>query len=99
MQVIELDGSEWSGRLALFDALAEALRVCAGHGRGFDAFEDSVFYGGMSEVEPPFHVVVMNCPVAFEADVEQMKRGWAHQRQWKLANYGEDVEATIELRR
>lgn len=97
MKVIQLDGSEWSGRLDFFNALADALGACPGHGRGFDAFEDSVFYGGMLDIEPPFKVLVRNCPAFAREDVETMARGWAEQREWRKANYGDDVEATIAL--
>jgi len=97
MKVIELDGSEWSDSLDFFDALAKALGACSGHGRSFDAFEDSVFYGGMLDIEPPFKVVVRNCPAFAREDIETMACGWAEQREWKKANYGDDVEATIAL--
>jgi RNAse (barnase) inhibitor barstar len=97
MKVISLDGAAWSCRQDFFDALADVLKVVPYHGRGFDAFEDSVFYGGMSQVEPPFAVVVRNCPPFAESDVKRMADGWAGQREWKRMYYGEDVEATISL--
>ena len=95
MKIIEIDGSGWSERLDFFDALRTALGACPGHGWGFAAFEDSVFYGGMLEVEPPFTVIVRNCPHTFRTDVETMAQGWYEQRQWKKENYGEDVDPTI----
>jgi len=97
MTIIELNGSEWSDRLDFFDALAAALKACPGHGRGFDAFCDSVFYGGMLGVEPPFQVIVRNCPAFAKGYVETMASGWAKTRDWKKANYGDDVDATILL--
>jgi len=99
MKIIELDGANWSSSHNFFDALATSLKVVPWHGRGFDAFEDSVFYGGMSEVEPPFKVIVFNCPAFAEKDVEQMATGWARQRESKRSYDGEDVEATIALQR
>ena len=98
MKVIHLDGTNWSKALDFFNALAEALQVIPGHGRGFDAFEDSVFYGGMSVVEPPFEIVVENCPAFAKHDVETMSQGWGEQRAWRKEHYGDDVEAIITLK-
>jgi hypothetical protein len=96
MKEIELDGSSWSDRLDFWHALREALGVTPGHGTGFDAFEDSVFYHpDLLTVRPPFTVIVRNPPAIARAEIEQMAEGWAFQRQWRKENYGDDVEALI----
>lgn len=97
MRTIEIDGSKWTETVDFFGALRTVLGACPSHGWGFDAFEDSVFNGGMLKVEPPFQVIVRNCPRIFREDVETMARGWAEQRQWRKDNCGEDVEASIAL--
>jgi hypothetical protein len=96
MRTIVLDGSSWSAPLDFWDALREALGVVPGHGTGFDAFEDSVFYHpDMLSVRPPFTVIVQNPPPVARSDIAQMAEGWAFQRQWRKENYGDDVEALI----
>jgi len=96
MRTIVLDGSSWSAPLDFWYALREALGVVPGHGTGFDAFEDSVFYHpDMLCVRPPFTVIVQNPPPIARSDIEQMAEGWAFQRQWRKENYGDDVEALI----
>lgn len=96
MQTIELDGSSWTERLDFWLALRDALGVVPGHGTGFDAFEDSVFYHpDMLTIRPPFTIAVRNAPPASRMDIAQMAEGWACQRQWRRENYGDDVEASI----
>jgi hypothetical protein len=96
MQMINLDGSSWTKPLDFWFALREALGVVPGHGTGFDAFEDSIFYHpDMLSVRPPFTVLVHDAPTATRLEVAQMAEGWAFQRHWRKDNYGDDVEALI----
>lgn len=72
------------------------MGVVPQHGTEFDAFEDSVFYHPeMLSIRPPFTVTVLNPPPVVRADVEQMAKGWAFQREWRKENYGDDVAALI----
>ena len=96
MQTIELDGASWVEPLDFWMALRDALGVVAGHGTGFDAFEDSVFYHPeMLTIRPPFTIAVRNAPSLSRRDIEQMAEGWAFQRKWRQENYGDDVNASI----
>ena len=97
MKIIEIDAATWSDGWAIFDALAEALGAVPGHGRNLAAFVDSVFYGGMLAIEPPFKVVIQNCPDIARGSVEVMAEDWTEAREWKRVNYGEDVNASIVL--
>ena len=98
MQEIELDGSSWTERLDFWLAVRDALGVVPGHGTGFAAFEDSVFYHpDMLTVRPPFAIMVRNVLSLSQKDIEQMAKGWAYQRKWRRETYGDDVEASLTV--
>ena len=98
MKIIELDGSAWSEELDFWYALREALGVSRGHGTGFDAFVDSIFYHPeMLEVPPPFTIEVKHPHPTSRADVERMAAVLAEAREWRKANYGDDVEALLRV--
>jgi RNAse (barnase) inhibitor barstar len=59
MQLLELDASRWSGQKHFFEALLPKLGAPAWHGHNLDAVQDSIFTGGINEIEPPFHIKVL----------------------------------------
>ncbi len=56
MRVIELDASGWLNAMAAVDALKQAIGSPEGHGASPDAFVDSMIFGGMNELEPPYTI-------------------------------------------
>ena len=59
MTLIELDASGWSRAEHFYAALLPALGAPAWHGRNLDALYDSLFGGGINEVQPPLRVNVI----------------------------------------
>jgi hypothetical protein len=59
MRVINLDAAEWKKPLDFYDALLLALKAPPWHGRGIDALIDSMVYGGINEIEPPYRIWIV----------------------------------------
>ena len=60
MKVIELDAGLWREYLDFARALLAVLEAPHWHGTGVDALIDSMVYGGINGVEPPYTVVIKN---------------------------------------
>ena len=55
---LRLDASDWRNALDFYDAILDALEAPPWHGRSPDALVDSVVWGGMSGLQPPYRIVV-----------------------------------------
>jgi hypothetical protein len=96
MQTIRIDGSEWTTPLEFYDALLLALGQYEGHGRGVDAFIDSMIYGGMLQTEAPYEVLVENVASDLvQSEVDVLARALADARAERRARLGDDVEVTL----
>lgn len=60
MRVIELDAQSWKSYEDFAVALRTALGSPKGHGLSVEAFLDSMVWGGMNEVNPPYKIVIKN---------------------------------------
>src|SRR5713101_2430980 len=60
LRIIELDATRWRAALDLYDDLLPALGSPEWHGRNLNALIDSMIWGGINAVEPPYVVVVLN---------------------------------------
>jgi RNAse (barnase) inhibitor barstar len=56
MRIIELDARNWRTELDFYNALLAALGAPAWHGRNLNALIDSMIYGGINAVEPPYSI-------------------------------------------
>ncbi|MFO1087427.1 MAG: hypothetical protein U1E21_22955 [Reyranellaceae bacterium] len=100
MRIVEIDASDWTNPSDLAQALKEALGSCEGHGSSPDAFVDSMIYGGMNCVEPPYKVKIVgseNAPSDVRAYITLLAEVIRDARAWKLTHYGTDTEVSIEL--
>ena len=55
-KVFDLDASEWRGFRDFYDALFVAIGAPEWHGRSVDALVDSMIWGGINSLEPPYTV-------------------------------------------
>ena len=98
METIFLDGADWTHVLDFYKALRSALRPIDGHGLSVDAFIDSMIYGGMLEIEPPYEVVVRNVgPAHIRRAVEELSHYLGKARAERRATCGDDVEVSLRL--
>lgn len=54
--VIEIDASSWTRRLDFYEAIVTAIGAEPWHGRNFNALVESLAFGEMSKLEPPFTI-------------------------------------------
>jgi RNAse (barnase) inhibitor barstar len=59
VQVIQLDASAWETPLDFILALKDSLGSPEAHGSSPDAFVDSMIWGGMNQVEPPYLIRIV----------------------------------------
>jgi hypothetical protein len=100
MRVIKLDATNWRTLSDLSCALKAALGSVEGHGNSINAWVDSIIYGGMNAIEPPFVIRitgVANCSVFLKEDILALSRAIDKARTWKLEHYGVDVDASFEF--
>jgi RNAse (barnase) inhibitor barstar len=57
---IMIDATEFKSIMDFIDALKAALKSPAWHGASVDAFIDSIVYGSINEIEPPFKIIAIN---------------------------------------
>ena len=70
MRVIELDAVRWRRALDFYEDLLEALGAPNWHGRNLNALYDSIVWGGINGIEPPYSVRIRNLSQA-GADARQ----------------------------
>jgi hypothetical protein len=56
MRIIELDATKWKTIIDFYDALLESVGAPEWHGQSLDALVDSMIWGGINRVEPPYTV-------------------------------------------
>lgn len=86
MKVIELDAQAWQTYEDYAGALRTALGSPKGHGSSVNAFIDSMVYGGMNKINPPYKIIIKNTKnlskdiiEEIEALKESLPRSWTHE--------------------
>jgi len=101
MRVIELNAKPWRNPLDYYDALKEALGSCRGHGSSPDAWVDSMLYGGMNEIEPPYVIRISGaaaCPAGVRDAISELQFVISEARKWKKRHYGKDTDVSFDVR-
>ena len=60
MKYINLDAANWSDVGDFFNDIKKNLRSPDWHGSSIDALIDSIIFGGINEVEPPYQITITN---------------------------------------
>ena len=100
MRAIELDASAWRSVVDFYEALLAALGAPYWHGRSMGALIDSMIWGDINEVEPPYTVKIANIDPrypAIAAEIDDLRKEILEQRRYRLENYGHDVEVSIDI--
>ena len=100
MGVIELDATDWLNILDAYDALMRALGSPEWHGKNINALIDSMVYGGINRVDPPYLIRIRGtakCPENIRQEVElwagAIRKARADQRQ----RYGKETNVGFEI--
>jgi hypothetical protein len=100
MQLIELDGSKWVTVMDFYDALLTALGAPRWHGRNVNALVDSMIFGGINAMEPPYRIRVRgisNAPPEVRTEIEWAKQDLEAAREEFRASRSQDVEVQLEV--
>ncbi len=100
MQIIRLDAENWKTVLEFYDALLVALGAPEWHSQSIDAMIDSMIWGEINAVEPPYTVQIRNLRKASRDivdEIELLKRCIADGRAEFHARKGQDIEVKFEL--
>ena len=100
MRTIDLDASGWKTILDFYEALLPQLGAPPGHGHGLDALIDSVIWGGVNALEPPFAIRVRHLagsPKTVRDAVELTKHALSEARSEFRARNGGDVDVELQI--
>jgi hypothetical protein len=100
MRIIELDATQWKTIIDFYDALLAAVGAPKWHGKSPDALIDSMIWGGINAVEPPYIVKISGAatlPKDVHDRIELIKNVLAEGRMDYRSRRGGDVEVAIEI--
>lgn len=100
MRIIHLDATKWKTVLDFCRALRAAIGAPNYHGNSPDAFIDSMIWGGINAVEPPYTIRISGTamlPKDVREYIELVKQALAEGRLDYQRREGRDVEVAIEI--
>lgn len=100
MHVIDLDAAEWKSILDFYDALLPKLGAPPWHGQSLDALIDSVIWGDINTLKPPFTIRVRHlaaAPKAVRDAVDLTMHALAEARAEFRARNGGDVNVELQI--
>lgn len=100
MRTIELDATKWKTIIDFYDALLAAVGAPKWHGKSPDALIDSMIWGGINAVEPPYTVKISGAetlPKDVRDRIELIRQVLAEGRMDYRSRRGGDVEVAIEI--
>lgn len=99
MRIVELDARSWQTGSDFYRDLLTALGSPKGHGGNLNATIDSMIWGGMNAVEPPYVVRILNMkvlPKDVREEIELLKRCLDQARIEFKERKGHDIEVILE---
>ncbi len=60
MKIIELDAAKWRNRRIFYADLLNAVEAPDWHGKNINALIDSIIWGGINALEPPYTIRIRN---------------------------------------
>jgi len=100
MRIIELDAAKWKAVIDFYYALLAAIGAPEWHGMSPDALVDSMIWGGINAVEPPYSVRVSGlsaAPKEVRDHVELAKDVLLEGRIYRKRHKGDDVDVSIVI--
>jgi len=100
MRIIELDASKWKTVLDFYHALLTSVGAPKWHSESPDALIDSMIWGGINAVEPPYTIRISGTatlPKDVRDEVDLVKQVLAEGRMDYRNRRGGDVEVAIEI--
>jgi RNAse (barnase) inhibitor barstar len=102
MRIIALDAARWQTALEFYEDLLSALDAPFWHGRNLNALYDSIVWGDINGVEPPYTVHIRNLSRAGEDAKEELDVFFTHlpeQEAERVKLQGEPSGVVFEVER
>jgi len=102
MRIIELDATKWKTVIDFYHALLASIGAPAWHGMSPDAMVDSMIWGGINAVEPPYTVRISDlsaAPQEVRDHVQLVSDVLVDGRIYRKQHKGDDVEVSIVIAR
>jgi RNAse (barnase) inhibitor barstar len=96
MILIKIDASLYKEIDTFYESLKLAIGSPDWHGKNINAFIDSIVYGGINSVEPPYKIVISNiseCPDTISSEIRED----VSLLQDAISCYGRSNEIQIEI--
>lgn len=100
MRTIDLDAAEWKTVLDFYKALLAAIGAPAWHGISPDALVDSMIWGGINAVDPPYVVRIFGLsavPQQVRDEVRLASDMLVEGRIYRKRHKGDDVDVSIVI--
>jgi hypothetical protein len=100
VHTINLDASSWNTGLDFYDAILPALGAPDWHGRNANALVESIVWGEINAIEPPYRVRVTNLrerPQRVQEEVGWIEEGVAEGKIEFKERRGRDVDVGFEI--
>jgi RNAse (barnase) inhibitor barstar len=100
MRTIDLDAANWTTALDFYEALLAALGAPAEHGQNINALTDSLIWGGVNAIEPPYTIRIRHigrAPKVVIREVELANQALSEARAQFRAQHGRDVDVQLEI--
>ena len=101
MRIIELDAEKWRTVLDLFAALLPALGAPEWHGESLPALIDSMIWGEINAIEPPYTVRIVGTqklPTNVRDEIKYIQEALARAREEFRTSQGHDIEVNFEIK-
>jgi hypothetical protein len=99
MRMIKIDATNWKTLSDFHHAMRPAIGAPPGHGNSINAFIDSMVWGGMNSIEPPYTVRIegtANLPEKIRSEIELLKQDLTEARAEFLKREGHQAEVYLE---
>jgi hypothetical protein len=99
MRYIDLDASSWTTALDFYDALLSSVGAPAWHGRSVDALVDSMIWGGINAIDPPYTIRIFGVSQVSDdvrADIELSRRALEDGRAFRERR-GDAVQVRLQI--
>lgn len=100
MKFLDIDASKCLRVEDFYDLLLHAIGAPDGHGNCTEAFLDSMVWGGMNSVEPPYTVRLSGTdglPVDVKDAIDELTKALPNARLDHVKLRGSDVDVSIEV--
>lgn len=100
MRIIELKADNWKSVLDFYRDLLAALEAPAWHSASIDAAIDSIVWGGINKVQPPYQIRVTGAhklSPEIRKTIEILSKEIEEQRADHRRQHDKDVEVSLEI--